>query len=292
MGRLNIAAVDKRGVVQAWNPAVTGSTPADTVVEAIGVGSDAIYVGGAFQMVGDQARSNLASVDRAGVLTNWYPSGMEGTVKKLLVSGADVICAGVTGTRGAEGPYAIVGYIPSQDTTPLSAPLWQISLKGATASAMELAPLAVTGDDGKPAVRRTLLVGGAFTGVDTLPQANLATIDVDKRQAGSILVVPAFDGPVSAIAIADGTVYVAGTFENATGWNAVASEARAGMAAFNEATGALTEWQPDVYAPVDSNWIPIKAIAGLIPVPGGVQIAGSFTTVNSTVGSGLARVGR
>src|SRR5207249_661098 len=74
--RSKIAALDvATGQATAWDPKATGYLYRFTVVYALSVQGDAVYVGGEFTHVGGQARSCLAAVDgRTGQALNWNPN--------------------------------------------------------------------------------------------------------------------------------------------------------------------------------------------------------------------------
>lgn len=113
-------------------------------------------------------------------------------------------------------------------------------------------------------------------------------------QAGPALAVPAAGpasaplptwqahGRVSALAIANGIVYLGGSFTVLESHGTRKTITRNHLAAINEATGAPTAWNPDVNGPVQV----IRVIGKR------VYVGGSFTSVGGARVRNLAAVGR
>ncbi|HEY2789744.1 MAG TPA: hypothetical protein VGI72_09810 [Gaiellales bacterium] len=91
------------------------------------------------------------------------------------------------------------------------------------------------------------------------------------------------EGRVSALAIANGVVYLGGSFTTLTSHGSPRKTVtRNHLAAINEATGVPTAWNPNVNGPVHS----IKVIGKR------VYVGGSFTRIGGTPVRNLAAVGR
>lgn len=84
-------------------------------------------------------------------------------------------------------------------------------------------------------------VGGAFTSVDGQPVAGVAHVGANRRVDNRIRL--AADGPVRQLALAHGRLYVVGDFTRVNG------AARAGLAAFELSSGALSAWGVGFTAP-------------------------------------------
>jgi hypothetical protein len=89
-------------------------------------------------------------------------------------------------------------------------------------------------------------------------------------------------GRVSALAIANGIIYVGGSFTQLESHGTRKTITRMHLAAINEATGAPTAWNPDVNGAVQV----IRVIGKR------VYVGGSFTSIGGTKVRNLAAIGR
>ena len=114
-------------------------------------------------------------------------------------------------------------------------------------------------------------VGGDFSTVGTEATLNDVHISnlVHIRSNGSIDPFQAVNGEVDAIAIAGDIVYVGGSFTTAGGGP------RTNVAAFDEYSGDLMPWDPEVTGP--DSFVSSIAVSGST-----VYVGGSFSTVNGS----------
>lgn len=115
----------------------------------------------------------------------------------------------------------------------------------------------------------TLYVGGSFTSAGGAPEANnLAAFDVNTGMVLQWSLGPDLgtNGPVSAIAIGDGVVYIGGDFTTAGG------VAHQHLAALDPVTGTALPWAPATAGTINT----------LAYSSGVVYVGGTFTAVNST----------
>lgn len=227
--RDGLAAIGPDGRVTDWNPGLdlaplaSGEVPA---VHALAVLGGAVYVGGAFDRIGGQARRNVAAVDLSGAVTAWNP-GASGPVYALAVRG-DLLQVG--------GRFDRLG-----------------GLDRANLAAVQVSGV-VTGWDPRPNQLITCLAtdggalyaGGYFTAMGGIARSGLAAFGADGRLlpwspalAGAAgLAEPsgtASPAPgVWALAVAGPTVYAAGDFASAGGM------ARRRLAALDVGTGVPT----------------------------------------------------
>jgi hypothetical protein len=272
LGRANLAAIDASGNVLTWNPGATSATNTVSWISSLALGSDAIFVGGTFGKVGTAARTNVASIDRAGQVTDWSPTELTDNVGELLISGSDVYCTSL-------GLYHY--------TWPAAVADWSLPVTGGAVAALALVSQNGTDDSGKAKVVTTLLAGGTFATIGASGPANLAAIDVDTHDLTTAVSLPTLDDGILSMAVADGTVYIGGYFNKVASPGTTDAQERAGLAAFELATGALTPWQPDVYQTFEYPFL-----GDVVPAPGGIDVLGGFYSVDGKIGSGIARVSR
>lgn len=115
----------------------------------------------------------------------------------------------------------------------------------------------------------TLYVGGSFTSAGGAPEANnVAAFGVNSGEILEWSLGPDLgtNGPVSAMAVGDGAVYIAGSFTTAGGL------AHQHLAALDPVTGGVLPWSPATPGTINT-----LAYSG-----GVVYVGGSFTAMNST----------
>jgi len=202
--RAGVAAINGSGLATAWNPGVgnPGSGRSIISVRALALRGTTMYVGGAFGILGGQARSNLGAVDTGtGATTAWNPSPA-GDVRALAL-GASTVFAG--------GSFAIVGgasrlNLAALDLVSGEATAWQ---PDADAPVFALA-----------SVGGKVYAGGQFAHAGGSPHPYAAQLDPVSGQAGSWN--PGLDGSVRCIgarALGGGKnlIYLGGDFANAMG---------------------------------------------------------------------------
>lgn len=198
------------------------------------------YVGGQFTAYGPHtSKSNLAHVEADGSLDPDFSPEPDAGVSALALHG-DTLIAG--------GSFARIGGQSAPNLAALDAATGNAVPANLFAPAYPVEALALDGD--------VLAVAGPLS-FDGSTWQRLATVDLD---TGAVRWLPA-DGPVSALASSDRTLYAAGEFTTIGGLP------RRGLAAIDVPTGAVTGWDPSPDGPVAS-----------IAVSGGyAYVAGGFT---------------
>lgn len=225
--RMSIGAVSlTTGSPTDWNPRAGGA------VLALAKGSQRTFAGGSFASVNGQMRYNLAAFDTVSRrLVDFRPNptaptnertGPGGEVDALLVYN-DTLYVGGDFTKIAGAPRTSAAAFAT--TTGTLLPWNPILTSNPRPSVVALA-----------ADNNGIAIGGAFTAVSAVPQRNLAKVDA--TSGARIAFDAALDGPVRALAVADGALYVAGLFHSAGG------EQREGLASFDFANGTLSSFRP------------------------------------------------
>jgi WD40 repeat protein len=291
----------------AFTPDPTaGGSAASTILYALALSSSGsgLYVGGYFDKVGGQNRSDLARVATTG--------GSEGQAEAWDPNpDGEVFSVGVPaggGTAYVAGQFSNIGGaarggVAAIDSGTGNATAWNVGL-----SQLEVTSIAFAGAD--------LLLVGDFSAIASQPRPGVALVSLataapdafDPSIAGDVVIgavsgshvlvggpplvgagsdrmtlaqldpfghatafAPQFSGGFpDAIALAPDarTLYVGGSF------TAVDGQPRAGLAAFDTATGALSSWQSGVHG----------GEAGLLTVSGDgrtLYVAGSFDHLGS-----------
>jgi hypothetical protein len=200
-----LAALDvSTGLATTWDPSPSGSGFPCGGVSAIAVNGSVVYVGGAFQNIGGQARFHLAALDAAtGAATSWNPnpSGAPSSapnVTELAVVGGTVYAGGQFTTVGG----ASRARLAALDAATGSATAWNPGPSGGMVHA-----LVVAGG--------TVYVGGTFTSVGGAMRASLAALDA--TTGGATAWNPNPDADVRTVTVANGTVHVGGSFGRVAG---------------------------------------------------------------------------
>lgn len=223
--RKGLACINRSGVLQSWNPGVTGSTFGQSGVYAIVfVPGTGIYVSGSFTTVGGVTQTGVGLINTSGVVQSWYPTSAFNYGAILCVDGSGNIYTG--------GGYG----------------LSQIS-SGGVVSAWN------TGITGPSGIQSAVLIGGwlylggqitqgnltasttqAFTG---LCRVNLSTGYCD-TWAPSIAYSPSpgNQNVLSLAADTSGALYIAGNFTSVLGTT------QKGFASIATAGPTLNAWAP------------------------------------------------
>ena len=111
----------------------------------------------------------------------------------------------------------------------------------------------------------TVYAAGGFTQVGGMSRRNIAALTNVPGEQGTVLPFDAdVDGPVSALALAGGTLYLGGTFTSVNGSLAALKRDRRNLAAVDPATGLDRGWDPDA-----DNAVRALAVAGDTVFAGG-----------------------
>jgi len=204
-----LAALDAAtGLATAWNPSPSGSGFPCGGVRAIAVAGGVVYVGGAFQNVGGQARFHLAALEAAtGNATSWNPSpsgapSSAPNVTQLAVAG---------GTVYAGGQFTTIGGAARTQLAALDAATGNATAWNPSPSPALLRALVVAGG--------TVYAVGTFTSIGGAARSFLAALDPATGAATAWNPSPNAD--VRAIAVANGSVHVGGEFSSIAGETAL-----------------------------------------------------------------------
>ncbi|MFN8125351.1 MAG: hypothetical protein U0R64_02385 [Candidatus Nanopelagicales bacterium] len=241
-------------VNDSWDPDV--EVVDEAIVSALALSGNSLFVGGHFEHVGGEARSNLAAVDATGsgdVDLGWAANA-DGPVKSLAVAEP---------TLGVPDATLVVGGDFTQVGSETRHYLAAVSVSDATVDSTwnpnpdnPVRVVAVSGS--------TVYAGGDFTTIDGANRNHLAALPLGTGQTGAPTSWnPRSDGGVYALAVAGATVYAGGEV------NVMGGEARNRLAAVG-AGGSLTSWNPNV---ADG---PVNA---LVRSGSTIYVGGEFTTV-------------
>jgi trimeric autotransporter adhesin len=250
--RANLAAIDAASGAPLDfhpNPSRTVGSPA---VNALSLLDATLYVGGAFDRVGDKDRDNLAAVDAgSGSPSDWSPD-TNGNVYTVLPA-CGVVYAGGGFTEAGHQPR---NGLAALDPVTGAATPWDPSPNG---SVFALARLG-----------STVYAGGDFGTVRGEIRQKLAGLRVADGVATAF--DPASDGPVHALAVSDSLLYVGGRFDS------VGGGARLNLAGVDPATGVAAGWNPG----------PAATVRALVLGDDTIYAGGDFGSVGATAQSQIA----
>jgi hypothetical protein len=233
----HLAMLDRRG-----GAVLERSADADGPVYALGVVDNTVYAGGKFSELGGKKRGSIAAFDaRSGETTNWNPgvgsdidsssSGPPATVLALRATQSQVFIGGNFLRAGGElrGGIAAIdrvsGVATAWDPNPIP------NQRNVLYFGFEVDALTLVGHQ--------VLIGGTFGALQLGgPHRHyLEGLDIETGNVTDWNPKP--NGPVAALAADDQTVYVGGSFVGLGDW-----QRRAGLAALDATTGAVTPWIP------------------------------------------------
>lgn len=237
-------------------------------------GAGGWYIGGSFAKVGGEPRRNLAHILSDGSLdpswdpgTAWssYPS--EAYVGALTCEGGVLYVAGGFDALGGAARLGLGAVDASGQVTG-----WAPAITGEVYGrpAPEGAVWALAASSGR------IYLGGRFTAVDGLGRMHLAALDGSGNLLGWD---PGVEGKITAMAVVEDTVYVAGYVGYLL---QVAGQPRGALAAV-DATGQATPWNPVL----GEGWY-FHHVNALVADGGTLYIGGAFGSVDGQPRSGLA----
>ena len=260
--RAGLAHLDADGAVDpAWDPTVTGGSPAR--VHAMAVSGGRVYIGGQFTAVAGQTRRSLAALDAAtGDLTAWAPDSTCGPNVYALAVDSGLVYVG--------GNFSSCP-IGGQTRTHLAA------IDAGTGLATSWDPNPNNEVDAITISGGTLYVGGRFTQIDSTTRNRIAAFDPGTGHVTSWN--PNANSDVTTIAAAGSTLYVGGNF------TAIGGQSRSKLASLSTSTGLAGAWAPTV---TTANGV---AEIRVITVDGSaVRIGGQFTSMAGVTRNGAAAV--
>jgi hypothetical protein len=238
-----------------------------------------LYLGGDFTHVANQERGHLAAVSaRSGELSAWNPD-----VSGIAWYFTTVYC--IVPTTGAVYVGGDFTSVQGKSRSCLAA------LDRCIPRLLEFDPAPDGPVHAVACSDSSLYLGGTFYHVDQQSSHGLArvsTITGRLRPWGGSIASPDYghdiDPYVSALAICDTSIYVAGHFTRVDG------EVRGGLAALGLATGQVQPWNPN---PIDESSLSQAPFIHSIAVSGDVAyVAGLFTALGATPRMYVAAVSR
>lgn len=256
----------------------SGKTPRvdDAVESCVADGAGGWFIGGRFKTVGGLPRVRLAHILSDGsVDPAWAPS-VDNTSSTAFVHVNALALSGATLYLG--GDFTSVNGQPRQILAAVDAATgllkdWNPNAGDAQPYYQGVTALAVSGS--------TLYVGGGFTSIGGQPRKFLAALDAATGQ-----VLPwdpnansdeDSNYAVACLAVSGSRVYVGGFFTK------IGSQTRRGMAAVDAATGALTDWNPNVTGSSGFPGVLALAVSG-----SRVYAGGDFNFIGGKARNGLA----
>ena len=215
----NIAHIKSDGTVDAgFNPNTDGT------VNCMALDGSTLYIGGNFNLVGNDLRHRLAAVDATtGALMPWDP-GADDDVRACAISGSVLYAGGFFTAAGGQSRFGIAAI---DKATGLATP-WDPSAD---------APVLTLSVQGS-----TIYAGGGFSviGMDNpqLPRKMIAALDAVTGRVTAFDAQNADDN-VWTIAFNAGKMYVGGDFLN------IGGQTRSRIAQLNPLTGDALAWYPD-----------------------------------------------
>jgi hypothetical protein len=312
VARNRLAAFDaSTGALLPWNPG------ASAAVFALAGAGNTVYVGGSFSKLGASTRSRIGAVDAStGAILSGFKPKLDAAANSLAVGGGVVYAGGAFTTANGVARASLAAFDAS--TGALST-TWAPAAGGnssstPTVTSVRLAPggglvyvgggfttidgasqnhiAALLASNGAPSPTFTHHVGYAVvdlavdsTGVFIAGAGGGGNFANLNPTTGAIAWQGGTDGNVQAIAVLDGEVYVGGHYLNYCGpqggqHTCTTSTQRLKLLAVDEATGALTPWNPHA-----NSALGIFALAG-----SGTSLAagGDFTKIGGVSQQGYA----
>ena len=267
------AFTESNRALTSWDPELVGS-PGAAALALEAIGSD-VYVGGTFSEINGQPRANLGAVSVAtGATRSWDPRLM-GSVGGGGALDKDVITiAADADTVAAGGYFESVGGSLRRSLGAVNATTgellpWAPDTRPAPGELMAVNALVPSGD--------LLYVGGAFSGFGADTRWRVAALGQGDGEPTAWAPGEEDPGPartVEALAVAGGTVYIGGLFEQMGG------EVRANLAAVSAATGAADPWNPG----------PDYRVNAILRDGTDVFIGGDFSNVGGSARRSLAKL--
>ena len=246
--RTEIASIDaKTGDITSWDPNISSMDLGTQVYGMLAYNDTTLYVWGNFASVDGAKRYNVAAIKTTTARTNyvypWNPNQGNnnfygiGTVYGLAVSG-DTVYLGGTFTQIRTTPRNRLAAVSRTTGSVLA---WDPNIEGPVYQTGELKntgvyALALSGN--------RVYAGGNFATIGGETINNLTAIDKTTGVPDVWYPYPATDQTgqpaVQTIGLSNSSLYVGGSFTSVNG------ETRNKIAAFDEKTGKLLPWDPDI----------------------------------------------
>jgi hypothetical protein len=257
----NLVAVDGlSGQLRSGLVDVTSAGgPADVL--SLALSGSGVYVGGSFDHVGGQPRSNLAALDTAtGAVSTGFVSGVTGgqaAVRAILPACGAVYVGGFFDRAGGQPRSNLAALDPQTG----DATGWDPGPDGTVLALARSGPV--------------VYAGGTFSRIDGTERQRLAALDAFTGHLTAFdasIDAQSLGGAVRALAVTDSALYVGGHFAG------LGSEQRFGLAAVDPGSGQALGWDPR----------PDGRIDALAVGDDGVVAGGTFSGLGATAQRGLA----
>lgn len=239
--------------------------------------STAIYAAGNFTEIGLKQIKEVAALDLRGNVLGTWDRGLSLTCSTPSPDGG--IC-GVEALAAHPGVLYLGGYFSHVDgTVPRSNVAAVNALTGELVETWS--PSADKRVRALAQARDLIYIGGDFTTVSEKPRQRLAAVNLDGQVTDWIadMAEPTNKNPrVTALTVTEDTLYVGGGFDTIS-TNEPPSATRRRLAAFDIATGKLTEWAVAVGG--SNCCTPAGDVLSLAAAKGTLYVGGEFTSVNN-----------
>lgn len=237
----------------------------------------ALYATGNFTEIGLKQIKEVVALDLRGNVLGTWNQGLSLTCSPLPPDGG--IC-GVEALAAHPGVLYLGGYFSHVDgTVPRSNVAAVNALTGELVETWS--PSADKRVRALAQARDLIYIGGDFTTVSEKPRQRLAAVNLDGQVTDWIadMAEPTNKDPrVTALTVTEDTLYVGGGFDSVS-TNETPSASRRRLAAFDIATGKLTEWAVAVGG--SSCCTPAGDVLSLAVAKGNLYVGGEFTSVNN-----------
>ncbi|MCX5769422.1 MAG: PASTA domain-containing protein [Candidatus Hydrogenedentes bacterium] len=293
--RQRIAAVDAvTGNATAWSPEAGGFVSAIVVVDGT------VYVGGQFTTIGGKPRNHIAAVDSAtGDATAWNPNASGSAlvfgigINALAVSENLIYVGGNFDSIGGQARWGIAALDLSTGLATAWNPTAKLNPNEANPNQTDGIKYDEPGEvHGFEVVGDKVYVAGSFTTIGGQQRRCVAVLDTATGSATAwnprpegLLFEYAPLWTCSVVRLSGNAVYVGG------GFYTIGGKTRNGIAALDRATGAATEWNPDVFGDPESYSDLFTSTVNCLDVAGStVYVGGAFDTVGGQTRWGIAAV--
>ncbi len=284
--RQGVAAFDTTtGSLTGWNPELRRASYLTTTIYTLGLANGSLYVGGEFTGANASIRKGLVRYDATTMTVDAWDPQINGTVTEMEAIGTTLYAFGEFNSVGTthQGKFAAIdtstaaslpmqtnfgGIFPSVDNiTAIDNKLYLTGTFPVTGSAPPSHSMAFSTGAGPvpqiPPVDGELhaiisdgaggyYVGGNFNLIGGVPKRGIArvlsdgTVDTGFSADITSTNTSVYQGPVSALSLAGGHLYVGGDY------TAIGGIARKNLSRLNPSTGAVDAWDPtpsdDVFA--------------------------------------------
>lgn len=224
-----------------------------------------LYIGGNFTQVGDSLRNNLACIDSIGRVTTWNPN-INGVVYSITFNGSNSILY-------VGGNFDTANGLPRKNLASFYTNLNTNIITTWNPQANNQVNALVSGSLGN-----IIYAAGLFDSINGIDRNGLAAIDPHFNFITPWNPILSKNGIIirNGIIAKNNQLFVAGTFDT------INNIKRSKLASFDEITGNLTAWNPEVTGSMHSMYI----------LDSNIFITGIFNSINGQTRNGIASINR